>query len=233
MSRKAMTVLAFGLWWVNPIMAQESIPAQDMVIKAIPLKGVSKVRIRHRMDMDGMVMNENKDRLPFGCKEISEDVQFTVHAGRKYARKFNGKMFAYDQQEWNVKPCSRITIKFVNDDHIRHQFMIHGLLPYLYPPTGMFNIEVSGPGSKTASLIVSDQPKTHLVHCELAQHTEYGMKAQLKVAGGYGDLSSVPGITAAKTPDYYEVDWTANRLTILVGAGLLGVLVIFALQKWK
>jgi len=185
------------------------------------------------MDMDGMVMNENKDRLPFGCKEIAADVHFTVHAGRKYARQFNGKMFAYDQQEWNVKPCSRVTIKFVNDDHIRHQFMIHGLLPYLYPPTGMFHIEVSGPGTKTASFIVSSEPTTHLVHCELAQHTEHGMKAQLKVGDGDGDLSSIPGLTAAETPDYYPIDWTMDRLAILGGTGLFGLLLIFVLYKWS
>ncbi|MGH8526912.1 MAG: hypothetical protein ACREXY_22705, partial [Gammaproteobacteria bacterium] len=77
------------------------------------------------MDMQGAVMGENKDRLPQDCPRITEDVKVTVHAGRKYARRFPGLMFAYDQQEWNVPPCSRVTVTFVNDDDIRHQWMMH------------------------------------------------------------------------------------------------------------
>lgn len=155
------------------------------------------------MDMKGMIMNENKDRLPADCKEISEEVKLTVHAGRKFARKFNGSSaFAFDQQEWDVKPCAKVTVTFVNDDHIRHQFMIHGLPKYLYP-AGMFHMEVNGPGEKTATFIVSSAKKTYLVHCDMAQHMEKGMKAQLKVAGGDGNLPSIPGLTGARLPQWY------------------------------
>ena len=175
-----------------------------------------------QMDENGMVMNANSDNLPKDCPQISETVELTVHAGHKYAAKFNGKMFAFDQQEWNVKPCAKINITFVNDDQIRHQFMIHGLPGYLYPD-GMLHLELYGEGELKASLILPSQKKTYLVHCELAQHAEKGMKAQLKVGGGDGDLPSIPAISAPIKTDNYSFDWTVLKWGIIV------ILVVFSL----
>ncbi len=185
------------------------------------------------MDAKGMVMNSNPDKLPKDCKKISEDVHFTVHAGHKYAKKFNGKMYAFDQQQWDVKPCSRIKITFINDDNIRHQFMIHGLPGYLYPK-GMFHIELYGKGKKEGYFIVPSQPKTYLVHCEVPQHMEKGMKAQLKVAGGDQDLPSIPGVTEPVTPDSYEVSWNQASWAIAILSVLVGFAVPFFLMvKYK
>ena len=178
------------------------------------------------MDDKGMIMNANTDKLPKDCQKISGDVDITVHAGQKYAMKFNGKMYAFDRQQWDVKPCSRVNITFINDDQIRHQFMIHGLPGYLYPQ-GMFHLELYGAGELKASLIMPGQKKTYLVHCELAQHMEKGMKAQLKVDGGDGDLPSIPGISKPVRADLYPVDWTPSNLAALllclVAGGLLPV----------
>ena len=171
------------------------------------------------MDETGMIMNHNPDKLPKDCPKISEDVDITVHAGLKYGKKFKGKMFAFDQQQWDVKPCSRLNITLINDDEIRHQLMIHGLPGYLYPK-GMFTIEINQKGQKTASLIMPSKPKTYLVHCELSQHMEKGMKAQLKVDGGDGDLPSIPGISEAVTPDIYEVNW-GNNIWVVLGVSVL------------
>src|SRR5690349_17688310 len=52
-----------------------------------------------QMDMDGMVMNENHDQLPRDCDKLAGEQTITVHAGTKYARQFNGIIFAYDQHE--------------------------------------------------------------------------------------------------------------------------------------
>jgi hypothetical protein len=60
------------------------------------------------------------------------------------------------------------------------------------------------------------------VHCELAQHAEKGMKAQLKVDGGDGDLPSIPGISAAVNADSYTVDWTSATWAMLVLCVVLG-----------
>jgi len=158
----------------------------------------------HLMDMaGGMVMGQNTSTLPGGCDSISETKEITVHAGHKYAEKFPGRMFAFDTQEFNFKPCTKLTVHFINEDNVRHQWMMHGLPKYLYPK-GMFHLEVSGPAKISGTLILPPGDKTYLVHCDIAQHMEKGMKAQLKVGKGDGDLPSIPGVTAYVIPDDYK-----------------------------
>jgi len=183
------------------------------------------------MDETGMIMNANTDKLPRDCSKIAGDVNITIRAGHKYAEKFNGKMFAFDNQEWDVAPCSRINITFINDDQIRHQLMIHGLPGYIYPQ-GMFHLELYGQGELKASLIMPALKKTYLVHCELSQHMEKGMKAQLKVDGGDGDLPSIPGISEPVNADTYPVDMETNTwLVILICVLAGGILPIFVLRN--
>ncbi len=184
------------------------------------------------MDETGMIMNANADRLPRDCEKISETVDITIRAGRKHALKFNGKMFAFDNQEWQVKPCAKLNIRFINDDQIRHQLMIHGLPGYLYPD-GMFHLELNGQGELNAPLILPKLKKTYLVHCELPQHMEKGMKAQLKVDGGDGDLPSIPGLTAAVNADSYPIDWTQATLAILLLCVLLGAAAPLVLARLR
>jgi hypothetical protein len=158
----------------------------------------------HLMEMSGgMVMGQNTETLPGGCDSISETKEITVHAGHKFAEKFPGRMYAFDTQELNFKPCTKLTVHFVNEDHIRHQWMMHGLPKYLYPK-GMFHLEVTGPAKISGTLILPPGDKTYLVHCDIAQHMEKGMKAQLKVGSGDGDLPSIPGVTALANPDDYN-----------------------------
>jgi len=158
----------------------------------------------HLMDMaGGMVMGQNTDTLPGGCDSISETKEITVHAGHKYAEKFPGRMFAFDTQEFSFKPCTKLTVHFVNEDNVRHQWMMHGLPKYLYPK-GMFHLEASGPAKISGTLILPPGDKTYLVHCDIAQHMEKGMKAQLKVGKGDGDLPSIPGVTAYVIADDYK-----------------------------
>ena len=158
----------------------------------------------HLMDMaGGMVMGQNSSTLPGGCDSIAETKEITVHAGHKYAEKFPGRMFAFDTQEFNFKPCTKLTVHFINDDNVRHQWMMHGLPKYLYPK-GMFHLEISGPAKLSGTLILPPGDKTYLVHCDIAQHMEKGMKAQLKVGKGDGDLPSIPGVTAYVIADDYK-----------------------------
>jgi hypothetical protein len=184
------------------------------------------------MDETGMIMNHNTDNVPRDCKKIAGDVNITVRAGHKQAKKFNGIMYAFDQQQWEVPPCSRINVTFINEDKIRHQFMIHDLPGYIYPQ-GMFTMEIYGPGQKTASFIVPSQRKTYLVHCEVPQHMEKGMKAQLKVDGGDGDLPSIPGISAAVNADSYWVDWDKSAWGVLLVSFFAGAAVLLLLNRIK
>jgi len=177
----------------------------------------------HLMDATGgMVMGQNTDILPGGCDRIAATKEITVHAGHKYSEKFPGTMFAFDVQEYQFEPCTKLTINFVNDDNVRHQWMMHGLPRYLYPK-GMFHLEVTGPGKISGTLIFPPGDKTYLVHCDIAQHMEKGMKGQLKIGKGNGDLPSIPGVTANVIQDDYSdsvpekslVDTVAGEITDL------------------
>lgn len=160
----------------------------------------------HIMDHEGsMIMGQNFDKLPSSCTSISEEIEITVRAGSKYAKKFPGTTFAFDNQEWRVKPCSKITWHFINEDNIRHQFMMHGLPRYLYH-LGMFHLESTGPRKISGTMIVPAGDETYLVHCDIAQHMEKGMKAQLVVGNGGEDLPSIPGLTPYVLNDKYETE---------------------------
>ena len=167
---------------------------------------------RHRMSIDetGMVMNHNADILPQDCREISRDYEFEVIAGTEFAEQYPGSVFGFNQNEFEVEPCSRIRIVFSNRDEIRHQWMLHGLPRYLYPG-GMFHLEAAGGQTRSGSFIIPSDHKTYLVHCDIAQHMEKGMKAQLKTGRGSGDLWSIPGLSG----DFNRADYLPAYALIL------------------
>jgi len=165
------------------------------------------------IDRTGSVMNNNAAALPRDCRELGPDIELTVHAGREFAQGVPGKMYGYSEHEYRAGPCSRITVTLVNDDSIRHQWMIHGLPKYLYPG-GMFHLEAAGGESRTGSFIVPSDDRTYLVHCDMTQHMEKGMKAQLIVGRGSGDLWSIPGISDDLIHDTYLPD-NSGRLVLL------------------
>lgn len=183
------------------------------------------------MDSKGMVMNHNPDKLPKDCKEISEDREMTIRGGKKFAQGFAGKMFTYDKRDWQVPPCARVNVTFINEDDIRHQFMIHGLPGYMYPK-GMFTIELYGKGQKSGSFIVPSRDYTYYIHCEVSQHTEKGMKAQLKVGKGSGDLESILGLTAPLFPNLYPIKNTHYTWLTLIFSVVIGVVLVSLLGRF-
>ncbi|NNF16423.1 MAG: multicopper oxidase domain-containing protein, partial [Gammaproteobacteria bacterium] len=56
---------------------------------------------------------------------------------------------------------------------------------------------------KTGTFIVPGEHQTYLVHCDIAQHMEKGMKGQLVVGRGSGDLWSIPGVSNAFNAESY------------------------------
>jgi len=183
------------------------------------------------VEVDGAVMNQNFRQLPRGCSQISGDHTFTVSAGRSYAKTEPGMIFGMSQYEFAVNPCSRVTVTFVNEDDVRHQWMVHGLPKYLYP-AGMFHIEASGGRTQTGTFIAPSENRSYLVHCDLAQHMEKGMRAQLKVGTGSGDIWGVSGISDS----FYRADYLPDYTLELVIASFLGVFGVMLLLKnraWK
>jgi len=153
-------------------------------------------KAQHPMSFDarGLTMNSNDSELPLDCSAISSTFEFTVHVGTEYAKQYPGTVFGMSDHELHVEPCALVTLNFVNDDEIRHQWMLHGLPRYLYPE-GMFHLEANGGESRSGSFIVPSDHQTYLIHCDMTQHMEKGMKAQLVVGRGSGDLWSIPGIS--------------------------------------
>lgn len=182
-----------------------------------------------RLDAEGMVMNENRDQLPRGCPRIAAERSITVRAGKEFA--VPGSMFTYDQMDWTFAPCTRLTVTLVNTDDVRHQWMLHGLPRYLYP-TGMFSVEVAGRGQRTGTFILPPGDRTYLVHCDVAQHMEKGMKAQLRTGRGEGDLPSIPRLTGPRLPDAYESRWASVGLGLAFLAGLAGAVTTAQFLRW-
>ncbi len=188
----------------------------------LPVSGSAQAAVDHSkhkghqmaVDPAGVVMNQNHDKLPRDCSEISRDYEFTIHAGRKYAADFPGMIFGMSQHEVRVQPCSRVKVTFTNEDSVRHQWMVHGLPKYLYP-AGMFHIEASGGHSKTGTFIVPGDDRNYLIHCDMAQHMEKGMRGQLVVGNGSGDLWGVAGVS----DEFYRhsyLPWQVPLLAALV-----------------
>jgi hypothetical protein len=126
-------------------------------------------------------------------------------------------MFAFDTQSYQFEPCTKLTINFINDDSVRHQWMMHGLPKYLYPK-GMFHLEVTGPGKISGTLIFPPGDKTYLIHCDIAQHMEKGMKGQLKIGKGSGDLPSIPGVSSYVIQDDY---WDTKKERGLISNAII------------
>ncbi|OUR81278.1 hypothetical protein A9Q82_10380 [Cycloclasticus sp. 46_120_T64] len=174
-----------------------------------------------RMGDWGMVMNENSTQLPQGCASIENEETLLVKAGREYAKPYPGTIFGYNQHEFSFAKCTRVEVTFINEDDIRHQFMIHGLPSYLHPQ-GMFHMELYGRGEVRGTFITPNTEQTYLAHCDIAQHTEKGMKAQVKVGGGDGNLPSIPGISGQLNRDSYEFDVGFQNILLLIVLLVLG-----------
>ncbi len=160
------------------------------------------------MASGGIVMNENVDRLPRGCDAISREHEFTVRAGRRYAGDAPGVIYGMSSNELRVEPCSRVTVHFINEDEVRHQWMVHGLPRYLYPG-GMFHIEALGGQQQSGIFIAPAGDGNYLVHCDMAQHMEKGMRGQLTVGKGGGKLWAVAGLSDAFHRANYLPGWSA------------------------
>ncbi|MCZ6617519.1 MAG: hypothetical protein O7E57_05260 [Gammaproteobacteria bacterium] len=177
----------------------------------------------------GSVMNSNTSQLPRDCTEIGAEQTFTVYAGVEFAADYPGSTYGMSQHEYLVEPCSLVTVTFVNKDQVRHQWMIHGLPKYLYKQ-GMFHLEAAGGFSQTGSFIVPSDDRTYLVHCDVPQHMEKGMKGQLKVGRGDGDLWSVPGVSDGLYRDSYTPHYAGILFMMSMAVGIALVCVLYGIS---
>jgi hypothetical protein len=112
---------------------------------------------------------------------------------------------------------------------VRHQWMVHGLPRYLYP-AGMFHIEAEGGATRIGTFIVPGENQNYLIHCDMAQHMEMGLRGQLIVGKGSGDLWDVPGVSDKLRRDIYLGE---NWVWLVFLAGLAGVALVAMFQFWS
>jgi hypothetical protein len=173
-----------------------------------------------------MVMGENTEELPPGCDSISGTENITIEAGTEQAKEFPSKMYSYSDRQLQFEPCTKLEVTFINNDSIRHQWMVHGLPKETYMME-MFMLEVTGPGKETGTFILPSGDESLMIHCGLGQHMQKGMKAQLTVGDGDGDISNVPGHTGEINGYEYPQESAvpmgavAGILMAFLGAGMV------------
>lgn len=193
-----------------------SLPLSYSWSQSIPSEIEQETSVPENMAMHHHGMH-SAPSLPNDCAAISTEVEFIVYAGTEFAADFPATVFGLSQHEYLVEPCSQVTITLINKDNIRHQWMLHGLPRYLYPQ-GMFHLDVAGGEQMTGSFIVPSDIKTYLIHCDMAQHMENGMKAQMLVGGGDGNLLGIPGISENYKPAVLSNKYVLGFLSIFIVA---------------
>lgn len=137
------------------------------------------------------VFGENDDRLPPGCTEIAGESEVSVTA---VSAGIGYPLFEYRPATVEVGSCERVTVTFASDTRIRHQWIVRGLPRDTYPD-GYFGIEVDGAAEETASFVTPADPRTLPVESTVGSQSESGLRGQLKVDGGDGDVEGAPGVT--------------------------------------
>lgn len=172
------------------------------------------------------VMGQNTEQLPAGCESISGTANVTIQAGTEHAEQFPSKMYTYSDRQMQFEPCTELKVTFINNDSIRHQWMVHGLPEETYN-MGMFMLEVTGPGKETGTFILPGEDESLMIHCGVSQHMQKGMKAQLTVGEGDGDISNVPGHTGEINSYQYPQEsavpmgTVVGILMLFLGAGMI------------
>lgn len=161
----------------------------------------------------GRVYDENL-RPPPGCAEIAGVHTMTVVGGRDHVIE-PGRVFGYDAYDFDLPACTQVDVTFVNEDDVRHMWMVHDVWP-----NGTFLLEVDGPGRVSGSFVLPAEPTTLLVHCGLPSHQQMGMKAQIRVAGGAGDLPNIQGLAGIpEAPIDAPIEYLAGVAGVLVALG--------------
>jgi len=120
-----------------------------------------------------------------------------------------------------------VSVTLVNEDDVRHQWMVHGLPSATYS-MGMFNVE-AGLGQTATGTFVTLANDTNLhLHCSLSQHEQKGMHGQVVVGDGTESHAVETANETGGTPTTGPPDSTSGSLalsqtatTAVVATGLL------------
>ncbi len=145
-----------------------------------------------------------------------EPLEITVRGGVAHAEA--GEVFGFDVETIRARPCQQVIVTFVNEDDVRHAFMVENLSP-------MFMIELRGRGERTMSFVTPDEHVTLALHCHVRGHDRAGMLGEVIV----GEGGSVTGANAASAP-WTHTAWMALAFFGSFTVGGVGVWSVRALR---
>ncbi len=168
------------------------------------------------------VFNENSEELPPGCEEVSGDADVTVSAA---SAGYGYPLFEYHPPSVEVDACERVTVTFESQTRVRHQWIVRGLPEDTYPD-GYFGVEVDGATEESATFITPGEQVTLPVESSVGSQSESGLRGQVKVDGGDGDVDGIPGLTQhgwreADDGDGLPGSFYSGALGFLVGVALV------------
>lgn len=199
MNHRVCLVLSLWAACQSVLLAQPPLVAPAAGVEVIPIESAVPLQRTQSaaagpvssapfFDTAGLVLNANTSGLPQDCEAISGELAFTVRAGTRHVPADSTHTFAYDQPRLEAPPCSRVTVTLVNDDAVRHQWVLRGL-PAALHPGGVFHLEANGGQQVTGTFILPGEAARYPVSCTLAGHATLGMQAVLTV----GDAMPAPG----------------------------------------
>jgi len=146
-----------------------------------------------------------------------EPLRLTVRGGVQYAEA--GEVFGFDVETIRTRPCQEVIVTFVNEDDVRHAFMVENLSP-------MFMIELRGRGERTMSFVTPDEHVTLMLHCHVRGHDRAGMLGEVIVGEG-GPLA---GATTASSAPWTHTAWMALAFFGSFTVGGVGVWTVRTLR---
>jgi len=134
---------------------------------------------------------ENDDTAPPGCEAIEGEKEVNVVAvseGTGYP------LYEYSPKVVETEPCTRLSVTFESSTRIRHQFVVEGL-PEEVHPDGYFGIEADGGAEETATFVTPGEDTTLPVESTVGNQADSGLRGQIVLGEGDGDIDGVPGVT--------------------------------------
>ncbi len=172
--------------------------------------------------------NENTDETPPGCDRIAgeQDVEVAaVSGGTGYP------LFEYQPTVIETEPCTRLTVTFSSQTRIRHQFVVRGLPQETYP-SGYFGIEADGGSEEAATFVTPSEDTTLPFESTVGSQAKSGLRGQVVVGEGDGDVEGVPGVTKHGWEEDGDTVPLREGASALVGVAV-GVLTAAVLSRFR
>lgn len=135
--------------------------------------------------------NENSEAAPPGCEAVEGEDEVSVAAvsgGAGYP------LYEYSPTVIETEACTRLSVTFESSTRVRHQFVVEGLPEEVYTD-GYFGIEADSGAEETATFVTPAEDTTLAFESKVGKQPDSGLRGQIVVGEGNGDVDGVPGVT--------------------------------------